>query len=304
MANEIITEIRLELDKFRADLKRAEDAGKASAERATQKAAEGLENGIKNIAGTATAIFASVAAGAATIGVAFALAVKGIHLAEEIESIGRQFDILTAKAGISGSALRDGLASASGGLIGTTELMQSANKALVDMGASAARLPDIMELARKSTVVFGGDLQKNFEAINQSIANANTRGLKSVGIVIDQEKAFKEFAATLGVSAGALSLAGRQQAVLEAALKQGGKSFAGVDLGANKLSDSYTRMKVAMQDAGEAIALAFKKIGGAETGGVFVGLQKAAEGFTNFLASKFGTGTEKAVADQKILTDF
>jgi len=303
VSNEIVAEIRLELDKFRSALKDAEAAGKASAEKAAQKYADAFENRAGGIASGLTAALGVVAAAAASVGVAFAAAVKGVHMAEEIEAAGRQFDILTAKAGISGEALSAGLAKASGGLIGTTELMQSANKALVDMGASAAQLPQLLDLARKATAIFGGDLQKNFEALNQSIVNTNTRGLKNLGIVIDQEKAYKDFAATVGVSASALSQAGRQQAILQAALAKGGTAFAGVDVNANKLSDTYTRMKVAVNDAIEAIAISFKKLAGSETGGVFSGITKAAENVSNVLISKYGNAVDASAARQKLLTD-
>jgi hypothetical protein len=302
MANEIVTEIRVELDKFRADLKTAAADSKTAGDKIGSTFSGVVGNKLEDAASLAKTSFYAVAGVAATVGVAFAAAVKSIHMAEEIEAVGRQFDILADKAGISGAALSAGLARASGGLIGTTELMQSANKALIEMGGSAERLPEVMELARKATAVFGGSLQANFEAMNQSIINTNTKGLKNLGIVIDQDKAYKDFAATLGVSATALSQAGRQQALLEAALLKGRTAFSGVEVGTAQLSDSYTRMKVAVNDAVEAIAISFKNLSAGVTGGLFQGITNAAKTVSDNLTASFGGAVESAAAEQRLLT--
>ncbi len=90
--------------------------------------------------------------------------------AETVRATSAQFDLLTKSAGISGDALRESLVGAADGLIDDTDLIQIANKAIVSLGSSAAGIAPIMELARKATTFFGGDLAHNFEALNQAIA--------------------------------------------------------------------------------------------------------------------------------------
>ena len=51
MANEIITEIRLELDKFRADLKESEKLGAASAAKSGKEMGDGIEKGLGSVVG-------------------------------------------------------------------------------------------------------------------------------------------------------------------------------------------------------------------------------------------------------------
>ena len=97
---------------------------------------------------------------------------------EEIRQINKEFDVLTEKAGIATDSLKEGLVKAAGGLVDDTELLKAANKAIIEMGNSAQRLPEVMELARKSTAVFGGDLAQNFETMNQAIAWTHRKRLR------------------------------------------------------------------------------------------------------------------------------
>ena len=144
-----------------------------------------------------------VGAAAGVLGAAF-LAIKtsleAVFDAEHINQINNQFSLLTTNAGIATGTLKKGLEEAAGGLIDDADLMQSANKALVEMGDRARRLPEILALARQATVVFGGDAKSNFEAINQAIATGNTRMLRNLGLKIDQQKAEENYAKSIGAT--------------------------------------------------------------------------------------------------------
>lgn len=176
--------------------------------------------------------------------------------AESINSINRQFEILTKNAGISTEALSEGLKKAADGLIDDTDLLEAANRSLIEMGDSAAKLPQILELARKVTSVFGGELVGNFEAINQAIAGGNVKQLKNLGIIVDQKKALDDYAKSIGVATGELTLAGRQQAILNAVLEKGNQNFSGVDDSSKKATNALHQLWNQIKDLGEAITVA------------------------------------------------
>lgn len=73
MANEIISEIILDLDKFRAQLKEAEAAGGNAGKSIGNSVGEGGEKGFSKLAAAGTAAFAAIAAAAAAIGVSTAI---------------------------------------------------------------------------------------------------------------------------------------------------------------------------------------------------------------------------------------
>lgn len=252
---------------------------------------EGGEGGLSSLLGTFSEVGVALGVAAVAVGAfkeSLDLSIEG----EEIQRIQNQFDTLTAQAGISGEALKSGLEKSADGLVSTTELLKTANTALVQMGASANQLPQIMELARKSTALMGGDLESNFAGITNAIERGNVRMLQHMGIVIDQKKAYQTYAQSIGVTAGELSKAGRQQAILNAVLAAGGEQFKGVNPQLGEVTGSFARLKVALTEFGEAFVVIFEKVVGPA-------LAKALQGVT-FLVDgvrKGMTGMFKALED-------
>src|SRR3990167_2381775 len=113
---------------------------------------------------------------------------------EKVQQINRSFESLAKSAGLSGQEIREGLVGAAKGLADDTDIILAANKAIVGLGSQAEKLPQVMELARKATYLFGGDLVQNFEAMNHAIASGNTRALKNMGIMVDAESAVNKYA--------------------------------------------------------------------------------------------------------------
>lgn len=204
----------------------------------------------------------SVGLALGAVGVA-ALAVKTAFdwtlEAEEIERINTQFENLSKNAGIAPAKLKAGLEEAAKGLVDTDELLKISNEAIVKMGASAENLPQIMEIARKSVSVFGGDAKTNFQAISEAIANGNTRMLKHYGIIVDATKAEKDFAAANGLSIDALSEQGKRQAILNAAIEQGNKAFKDINENTQSATTIMQSLKVTFSELGQTFILAFDK---------------------------------------------
>jgi hypothetical protein len=216
--------------------------------------------------------------------------------AEKIQAINNQFEILTKNAGLVGDTLKEGMINAAGGMVGETELIEAANKAVVEMGGSAKQLPEIMELARKATAVMGGDVMQNFEGITRAVATGNERELKHMGIIIDVNAAYKKYADSIGVSVGELSKAGQSQAVLNAVLEKGQTAFQGISAETMKVTTLWTKLKVLMGEIGET----FKIVFGEGTSSLFQNLfgeMNRLAGATNlFLKDKLGHGAEQASA--------
>lgn len=197
-----------------------------------------------------------------TVGIAAYAFKKAIDLTtegEEIERVNNQFELLAKNVGIVPEKLKQGLEQAAHGLVDTDDLIKIANESLVKMGGSAEKLPQIMEIARKATQVYGGDARTNFQAISEAIANGNTRLLKHYGIIVDAAKAEKDFAAANGVTADTLSDVGKRQAILNAALEQGQKAFAGITEDSKSATTILQTLKVTFSEIGQTFTLAFEK---------------------------------------------
>lgn len=240
------------------------------------------------------------------VGVA-AFAVKAafetVFDAEEIKKVNTQFEQLAGNAGIVASELKEGLVGAAKGLADDTAILGAANKALVEMGGSADKLPEVMELARKATSVFGGDLIDNFDKMSSAIATGNTKMLKHMGIIVDTDKAQKTYAASLGIAASELSEAGKRQAIMNAVLEKGQDAFKGVSENADSAITTWQQLKVTISQVTETFVLAFDKVLGPSVKTFLKSLSGWAGEFKTIINAGFGQGVEQADAKAKVLQD-
>lgn len=238
------------------------------------------------------------------LGVAF-LALKGtfdtVFEAENIKAINAQFELLSTRAGAYSETLKRGLVESANGWATETELMQAANQALVKLEVGATQLPQLMNLARQATAVMGGSMIENFNGISQAVATGTTRQLRHLGIIIDQKKAYEEYARSIGETVSSLSLAGRQQAILNAVLEK--NPFAGINTNIKENQTLWIQFKNTMTEVWETLAIGFDRVfGGVFSRGLTI-LKGMAVSARDLLQANFGTDLEKATANAKSLTD-
>lgn len=215
---------------------------------------------------------------------------------EKIRQVNVAFEELGKSVGVVTEDLRTGLLAAADGLVDDTELLKAANKAMVELGDSAQRIPETLALARKATAIFGGELVENFEKINQSIATGNVRQLKNLGLTIDVDKAVRKFADSHGLAVSALSQAARQQAIMNEVLEVGNKRFAGVDDATQKATNGWKRFKVSMAGFMDEVAVLFSKTLGPSFGALFDRLAEKIEHVTAGIKTLTATGNEASTA--------
>jgi hypothetical protein len=173
-------------------------------------------------------------------------AIEETFRAERIEQINKQFDLLTEAAGLSGEKIKSEMMKAADGLLSATEATDLANKAIVRLGQSADKIPEIMELSRKIGTVTGQELNQVFTEFSNTLAAGNVRGLKQYGIFVDQKKAVQEYAQALGVSTDSLTRQGQIQAIVNAALEAGKERYAAVQTGTAQATESFERLKASL----------------------------------------------------------
>lgn len=221
--------------------------------------------------------------------------------AEKIKTIENQFQLLSNQAGLTGESLKASLEKSADGLAENTDLLQAANRAIILLGSNAEKIPEILELGRRATTAFGGDLIQNFELINQAIATGNTRALRQVGIIVDADKAYKNYAKSIGSSVAYLSEAGRQQAILNAVLEKGKTSFSGVNDNTLNATKEWIRFKNSIKDAADTLEIAFNATFGPIIGKTLKALRELADQAATGFKAGFGEGAEAAAAKIKIL---
>lgn len=271
-------------------------------------------DGLAKTAGKTTGNFGDLAGGLTSLAGRAALVVAGAGLAvkaiqelsesvvnlalegEKIGVINNQFKLLSQQAGIAGADISEALVSAADGLADTEDILQAASGAVVALGENANRLPEVFSLARQAAAVFGGDLIQRFEQINQAIASGQTRQLKSIGLIVDADAAYKDYAKSIGLTVDQLTLAQKQSALLDATLQKGQQAFQGVDLEASALSNALQRLKVAIGEASDTVAISFKNTFGDLIKST---LESATSAINNFNTKlKEGTGQSVTIAER------
>lgn len=230
------------------------------------------------------------------VGAAFLAAKASLDLtfeAETLKSINAQFDILSKNAGLVPDKLKDGLDKAAEGLLDDDGLMQLANESFIQLGSNASSMVDIMALARKASVVTGRDISDVYRNIVAAIASGRTETLRMLGIFVDSNAAIRKYAEAHGVAVNVLSDAGRRTAVLNAALEDAKNRYGAVDTSIKPVTDSWTRMKNAIEDLYQTLALGFDRVFGPTILKMVNLVSELAGQIKNMGLSTFGNDTER-----------
>lgn len=211
---------------------------------------------------------------------------------EALEKVNRQFDILAKQAGLSSDVLREGIEKSLGGMSDLDDALKAANTAIVKLGVNAEKIPQVFELARKVSSVFGGDLTSNFEAITQAIAAGNMRMLKHMGIIIDADKAYSNYAKSIGTTAGALSQVEKQAALMNSVLSYGKDKFSNIAEPTETVTAQLQKLKIAAKEASDSFALFFTQTGVTST--IFKTLTTLFSSFSSVVKENFGTPLDAA----------
>lgn len=278
--------------------KTAKNTGKSFEENLTGKFKDlGKSLGLVNL--TAGLFLAEKAA--QVFGAAINSALDQVLSGEKLTKINKQFEVLSQQAGVSAEILRDSFKSAADGLVDDSDLIEVANKALIDLGSNANDLPKLLEIARKSSAVFGGDVVNNFEKINQAVATGQTRQLKSIGILLDAETVYASYAKSIGRATTELTQYEKEQAILNAVLQKGNNQFANIDPSTGKATDAFTRLSVATKNLLEGLQVATSKLLGKPLADAADSSAAGINRLRDSLNSVFGAGTEQRNARINIL---
>jgi len=172
---------------------------------------------------------AQIAEIAIPIGVAIAALAAFFALAERgagFSDIENGFAHLTAAAGVTADTLLSQLHTASQGTIDDIQLMTISNNALLGVNAELQKsfgqdLPQMMQIARTIALATGQDTVSVFDRITEAIKRGQTRGLAAIGIIVDQKKAYDDYAKSMDISVKSMTKADQEQALLNATLAAG-----------------------------------------------------------------------------------
>ena len=159
------------------------------------------------------------------------------------------------------------LSAVSAGTISQADLMRSAGNAML-LGIPADKLDDLMKIARASMVITGQSATEAFNDITLAVGRGSKMILDNLGIILDVDKANKDYAKSLGKTSDELSDVEKKQAFLNATLAAGKVIEKNVG-DVKRLSDGYSLLSAEIgnlfdelkKEAGEFLAEPVRALG-------------------------------------------
>jgi len=226
---------------------------------------------------------------------------KAVHLTEigaQAEQTAEAFGNVTKSYGINGQTFLEELKKVSAGVIDETDLMARAMKGL-QQGLSADQLVQILEIARVQARVAGTDISAAFDAITNAVANQMTRGLKLYGLVVDQSKAFEDYANKIGVATAALTEQQQSAALAAAVIEEGHRQMKTMGDVSMNTAEFIQMLGARWKDFKEEIGKALIEVG--KSLGIFASLDDAITTIKNKF-EEFKTSGELRNWGERIVT--
>lgn len=172
----------------------------------------------------------------------------------QVKRLSASFDQLAASAGSSSSAIMESLRQASGRTINDSNLMLASNRAMMlGLSSSADELGDLMEVARFRGRAMGLTTAEAFSDIVTGVGRMSPMILDNLGIVVNAETTYANYAASLGKTAEALTDTERKHALLNAVISDGQSQIAAAGGINDDYADSMERAAASVANAKAAV---------------------------------------------------
>ena len=189
---------------------------------------------------------------------------KMVHKVTELADAGEKLgDITAAFKQLGGSASSiDQASKAMYGTVGATTLMQIANKGLIkEIPNLNEKFGEMADYAMRFAEATGGEASQALSDLTEALSKAKKKQMESLGIVIDEQKAYKEYALANGIAKDGLKDYGK---VLDDLQKREARQIAAQDAMEEKLKTMPVTLKgvaKAHQEFEVALGGIEKKIG-------------------------------------------
>lgn len=193
----------------------------------------------------------------AAIAAGWAVANKAITLAQEgaaFQSQGTSFANLAAASGISADKMVADLRRVSGETISVQQLVEKAGTAML-LGVKATAIPKLAEIAKASSRITGQTVTEAFGDLSLAVARQSKMILDNLGIMVDIEKANKDYAASLKKTSEQLTDAEKKQAFLNATMAEGQEIIEKVGKQSESDADKMAKFSASVDNIGKSIGI-------------------------------------------------
>ncbi len=145
-------------------------------------------------------------------------AIDALSRGSDVADVEAAFTRLSTKAGILSDTFINQLQESTAGTVSKFDLMRTANDKL-NAGLKPDQIIAMSDAARVFADESGADFNTVLQEIESSVVRGNDKFLKSKGIIVDNNKAYEDFAKSVGLTADQLNEVGKAEALREATLE-------------------------------------------------------------------------------------
>ena len=173
---------------------------------------------------------------------------KSIQLAGQFAAVESGFKSLAKQSGFSTQALSK-LQRATDGTVSSMELMRQANNAmLLGIADSEDQMAQMFDIAQRLGSALGQDTTFAVESLVTGLGRQSKLMLDNLGIMVDANKANKDYAETLGISANQLTDQQRKQAFVNAAMASANTLVGKLGTESLTVTDHIAQMKAGVEE--------------------------------------------------------
>ena len=180
--------------------------------------------------------------------------------AAKVEAMERGFNTL-AGGSANASVAIDKLGEATNGTLSNFDMFQQANNAMIlGVTRNSDEMADLFGMAKKLGDALGRDVASSVESLVTGIGRQSRMMLDNLGIIVDTEKAYKDYASELKKNASALTDAEKKQAFMNATLVAARQKIKDLPEGVSDANESFQQLSAATANLNQAIGDAFLPI--------------------------------------------
>lgn len=203
-----------------------------------------------NWLGITASIGAAVTATWAMVSKAFDMAQEGA----KFKTQGTSFANLAAANGVSADKMIADLNRVAEGTVSVQQLVEKAGTAML-LNVDVKIIPKLMEIAKASSRITGQSVTEAFGDISLGVARQSKLILDNLGIIVDVDKANRNYAAGLGKTSEQLSDVERKQAFVNAILEAGTDIIDKVGAAGDSNADKLARLTAATDNLSKSFSL-------------------------------------------------
>ena len=188
-----------------------------------------------------------VAIGMAALGLG-KQAVEAARAAAGVQALETAFQRLARESGTSGATMLASLRDASSGMISDADLMLAANSAMaLGVADNVQEVTNLLQIAIAKGAEFGQAPTKAFGDLINGLGRMSPEILNNIGIIVDADKAYKDYAQSIDTTADALDDQQRMQALVNAVLEANPDAARQAAEAGDSAAGAFARWDVATQ---------------------------------------------------------